>query len=318
MFAFTSKRLNIVQLINQPNNLFIMKSTKLSILLTGMFALSSLVSCNKTEDSATDSGLEQPNALAKQCSFVDNNWSSTAVLSTSFGSTTDTSFMNGQNSKIAALWGRSVPTLRFVKDATNPGSTYNAISYSTGKIYYGQAIYKDAKSKNSNNIVNAMILAHEFGHQLQFAFGLPSVKESTARPNELEADGFAGYYLRKPAGFNAGSFAAIASASDFAFAIGDNQTTSAGHHGTPPQRRSAVRLGFLLADPGNATLNGRSFDSNFFAYYTGVLNGTYRLSMNVVPEGMSVEGHNLMMLHMSELRSIANGTMSDSDFHDLQ
>ena len=297
----------------------------LKIFLSGVFAVATLASCSKQDEAITTTDetavnaekIEQPNPFQKECSFVDNNWSNASVLSTSFGSTTDTNFMNSQNSKIAAVWGRPVPTLRFVIDASSPGSTYNAISYSTGKIYYGQAIYKDAKSKNSNNIVNAMILAHEFGHQLQYAFNLPSKPEATARPNELEADGFAGYYLRKPAGFNATSFAAIASGSDFAFAIGDFQTTSQGHHGTPAQRRSAVRLGFLLAAPANGNLTASNFDFNFFNYYNGVLNGTYRISQTK-PESMSQEGHDLIMLHLDELRSIANGTMTDEEFHNLQ
>src|SRR5699024_2029667 len=122
---------------------------------------------------------------------------------------------------IAGMWGMSTPTLRFVEDPSNPGSTYNAISYSTGKIYYGYAIFADAKSKSADNIVNAMILAHEYGHQLQYAYGLPSVQESTARPNELEADGFAGFYLRMPSGFNKSSFSEIAAAYQFAYSIGD-------------------------------------------------------------------------------------------------
>ncbi len=298
-----------------------------NMFLSGVFVLATLASCStkdeatttataKGENQAVSGLIEQPNPFQNQCSYVDNNWSSSSVLSTSFGSTTDTNFMNGQNSKIAAVWGRPIPTLRFVVDASNPGSTYNAISYQTGKIYFGQAIYVDAKSKNSNNIVNAMILAHEFGHQLQYAFNLPSKTESTARPNELEADGFAGYYLRKPAGFNASSFAAIASGSDFAFAIGDYQTTSAGHHGTPPQRRSAVRLGFLLADPANGNLTASNFDYNFFYYYTGVLNGTYRMNQSK-PESMTKEGHDLIMLHLDELRRISNGTMTDKEYLNL-
>jgi predicted metalloprotease len=44
------------------------------------------------------------------------------------------------------------------------------------------------------------------------------------RPNELEADGFAGYYLRRPNGYNKTSFAEIAAAYEFAQSIGDYQT----------------------------------------------------------------------------------------------
>jgi len=157
-----------------------------------------------------------------------------------------------------------------------------------------------------------MILAHEFGHQLQYAFGLPSVSENTARPNELEADGFAGYYLRRPKGYNAGSFAAIAPGYDFAFSIGDYSTTSAGHHGTPAQRRSAVRLGWLL---GQYDITASSFDYNFFYYYSGVLDGTYRQT-NSKYYNPEIDAY--IKSHAEELRSIQSGEMSTEEYHKLQ
>lgn len=218
--------------------------------------------------------------------------------------------MNAQMTKIAGLWGRSNPTLRFVDDPSNYNSTYNAISYSTGKIYYGYAIYYDAKSKGGD-IVNAMILAHEYGHQLQYIFGLPSVTENTARPNELEADGFAGYYLRRPNGYNKTNFSEIAAAYEFAQSIGDYQTNSPGHHGTPAQRRSAVRLGFLL---GQYDLNASNFDYNFFYYYQGVLNGTYRMAKNTV----SPEIDAYMSQYIDELRKIQSGEISAEEFKNLK
>jgi uncharacterized protein len=293
-----------------------MKTTKKTGLVLSALAFGMLFACSKNDEVVTESvsteKIEQPSELNKLCAYVDANWSSTAVLSTTIGTTTaETTFMNTQNSKIATLWGRSAVTLRFVKDATTPSSTYNAISYSTGKIYYGEAIYKDALAKNSNNIVNAMILAHEFGHQLQYAYGLPSVTETTARSSELEADGFAGYYLRRPTGWNATSFTQISSAYDFAYAIGDYSTTSAGHHGTPPQRKSAVRLGFLL---GQYTLTASSFDYNFFYYYTGVLNGTYRKA-NSQYFDPKIDAY--IKSHAEELRRIQSGEMSDEEFKNL-
>mgnify|MGYP004512753611 CR=1 FL=1 len=253
---------------------------------------------------------EQPNALEKVCYYVDQYWSSSAVLTTSLQNSTDTSFMNSQMTKIASLWGRSNPTLRFVNDPSNYNSTYNAISYSTGKIYYGYAIYYDAKSKGGD-IVNAMILAHEYGHQLQYIFGLPTVSESTARPNELEADGFAGYYLRRPNGYNQTSFTQIAAAYEFAQSIGDYQTTSPGHHGTPAQRRSAVRLGFLL---GQYDLTAAAFDYNFFYYYQGVLNGTYKMGKNT--QYSEIDAY--MSQYMDELRKIQSGEISAEEFKQLK
>lgn len=287
-------------------------------ILLGAIAALSLSACNddsletpvQQEQQTDNLKIDQPNDLEKSCSYVDQYWSSSAVLLTTLPTSADTSFMNSQMTKNATMWGRSTPTLRFVNDASNPNSTYNAISYSTGKIYYGYAIYADAKNKGGD-IVNAMILAHEYGHQLQYAYGLPSVSESTARPNELEADGFAGYYLRRPNGYNQTSFAQIAAAYEFAQSIGDYQTTNPGHHGTPPQRRSAVRLGFLL---GQYSLTASSFDYNFFYYYQGVLNGTYKMGKN----SQYPELDAYMSQYIDELKKIQNGEISAEEFRDLK
>lgn len=287
-------------------------------ILLGAIAALSLSACNdeSMENPATPEQqtenlkIEQPSALEKACYYVDQNWSSSAVLTTTLPNSADTNFMNSQMTTIAGLWGRTAPTLRFVNDPSNPNSTYNAISYSTGKIYYGYAIYADAKNKGGN-IVNAMILAHEYGHQLQYIFGLPSVSESTARPNELEADGFAGYYLRRPNGYNQTSFTQIAAAYEFAQSIGDYQTTSPGHHGTPAQRRSAVRLGFLL---GQYDLTASAFDYNFFYYYQGVLNGTYKMAKN----SQYPELDAYMKQYLDELKKIQTGEISAEEFKDLK
>lgn len=289
-----------------------------SCLFAGALAAFSLTGCrdDKMEESVLpetqteSSKIEQPGELEKVCYYVDQYWSSSSVLKTALQNSTDTNFMNAQMTKIAGLWGKSNPTLRFVDDPSNFNSTYNAISYSTGKIYYGYAIYYDAKNKGGD-IVNAMILAHEYGHQLQYIFGLPSVSESTARPNELEADGFAGYYLRRPNGYNKTNFSEIAAAYEFAQSIGDYQTSSPGHHGTPAQRRSAVRLGFLL---GQYDLNASNFDYNFFYYYQGVLNGTYKMGKN--SQNPEIDAY--MSQYMDELRKIQSGEISAEEFKHLK
>src|ERR1700750_1158333 len=93
-------------------------------LLAGAIAAFSLSACrdDKMEESvlpeaqSASTKLEQPGDLEKSCSYVDQYWSSSAVLKTTLSNSTDTNFMNAQMTKIASLWGRSNPTLRFVDD----------------------------------------------------------------------------------------------------------------------------------------------------------------------------------------------------------
>jgi hypothetical protein len=292
-----------------------MITRKNSGLLLSALAIGLLFACSKDDVSTSEPEQlqtlvkEQPSELNTQCSYVDGNWSSTAVLSTTIVNSTQTTFINGQNTKVSNVWSQPLTTLKFVVDPSNPNSTYNAISYSSPKkIYFGEAIYKAALAKGQ--IVPAMILAHEFGHQLQYTYNLPTVRESTARPNELEADGFAGYYMRKPTGYNA-TWAAAGPAFDFAYAIGDNNTTNPGHHGTPPQRRSATRLGWYL---GEYNLTARDFDSNFFYYYNNVLSGSYKKAR---PSNITPEMDAFIRSKMTELRKINSGEISKDEFEKL-
>lgn len=294
-----------------------MKTTKKTGLLLSAMALGMLFSCSKDEavDNATVNAPtqsllnQQPTALNSDCSYVDGNWSSTAFLNSTIINTTQTNFIYAQNTKIANVWGRPSVPLSIVHDNSNPNSTYNAISYSSPKrIYFGEAIYKAALAKGQ--IVPAMILAHEFGHQLQYTYGLPSVHESTARPNELEADGYAGYYMARPTGYNA-TWADAGPGFEFAYAIGDYSTTNPGHHGTPPQRRSATRLGWYL---GAYSLTATSFDSNFFYYYNNVLNGAYK---GARPSTITDEMDAFIQSKMNELRKLNSGEIDGNGFEHL-
>lgn len=300
-----------------------MKKRIIPMLLAGALTASFLISCNREGgelDSQTDQSLASLEASAGDllCMYIDKNWSKQARLVTSLKTEEDTNFLKNELQKNATLWGLPAPSLSFVNDTKNPGSTDNAASYSTGKIYYGYALYYDAKEQGSGNIVNAMIMAHEYGHQLQYKYPIPSVKESTDRAGDLEADGFAGYYLRKPTGFNKTDFAEIATAYEYAAGLGDEFVTSPNHHGTGPQRRAAVRLGFLL---GQFNFTATEFDSNFFHYYSSVLGGT---DATVTPSNESAasfkfnpEVDKLIKAHTPELKKIASGEISATEFKNL-
>lgn len=105
-----------------------------------------------------------------------------------------------------------------------------------------------------DKVVWAGIMAHEWGHQLQFnnrgnwtypGVDLSDPAEDT-RSTELEADFFTGYYLTHKRG-GTYNWKGVNDFLELFFNIGDCGFTSPGHHGTPIQRLEAARQGFLMA-----------------------------------------------------------------------
>lgn len=123
-------------------------------------------------------------------------------------------------------------------DCQNP----NAVSLPTHDILYGARLFQMlAISFPGNGLPISGVLAHEWGHQAQFAFGWMQSTAPTVRATELEADAFSGYYMALAKSFAwpliSGYFTAVANMGDFNF-------NDPSHHGTPQERLAAARLGF--------------------------------------------------------------------------
>src|SRR5947208_2949525 len=71
----------------------------------------------------------------------------------------------------------------------------NAIATPSRQIFYGAYLYWSMVNKFSDFSPNAGVLAHEWGHQVQFRYMYQDPSQPTARQTELEADGFSGYYF---------------------------------------------------------------------------------------------------------------------------
>jgi hypothetical protein len=267
-------------------------------------------STNLTDDSAAKISLSGVQTH-EDCGFIDNNWPSSAVLSTTnIVNSSETNFIFGQNADIASLFQINTVPLGF---AIGSG-TFNAISYGAGYIIFGETLYNYALN-NGGRIAVAYVQAHEVAHQLQFRNGLPSRNENTARAAELEADAFGGFYIGHANGY-AADWTAASNAYNFAAGLGDNNVNSPGHHGTAAQRRSAFRLGWLLRN--NQYPGARNFDSAFFRYYdqyvlAGALRGEF-----IRPEGISQDTHEYIMSKMEELHKISTGEISEEEFVNLQ
>ncbi|WP_149275682.1 hypothetical protein [Pareuzebyella sediminis] len=135
-------------------------------------------------------------------------------------------------------------------------------------------------------VVWSSILAHEWGHQIQFLnygvweYPLPAFPEendaASTRMTELEADFITGYYLthKRGATYN------WKRVEDFLTAfynIGDCGFDSPGHHGTPLQRLKAARKGYELAQSGQKKgqiLSQQEVHDAFIAEFTNILNAS--------------------------------------------
>ena len=101
----------------------------------------------------------------------------------------------------------------------------------------------------------AYIVAHEYGHQVQDELGLYDRygDQVPTMAFELQADCFAGVWARSADDEGRLDAGDVHEALDAALAVGDFDTASPGHHGTPEQRRAAWGTGFQAGEPGSCT-----------------------------------------------------------------
>ena len=120
-------------------------------------------------------------------------------------------------------------------------------------IVIGDGIVELAEEAGVNaKIVWKGIMAHEWGHQIQFNHmddwypngAADNIPEAT-RTTELEADFFTGYYMTHNRG-GTHNWSRTKQFLELFYNIGDCSFTSNGHHGTPLQRMEAAKRGYEL------------------------------------------------------------------------
>ena len=92
------------------------------------------------------------------------------------------------------------------------------------------------------------VIAHEYGHNVQQELGELSGR-AFAMPTELNADCLAGTWLAWDYGQGKATTADEQQVLDAAMAVGDFEYTNPDHHGTPEQRRDAVKTGMDSGKP---------------------------------------------------------------------
>lgn len=137
-------------------------------------------------------------------------------------------------------------------------------------IVMGDGILTGMAAVGLGDVAPRGILAHEYGHHVQFELGLFDDHAGDAeatRTTELEADALAGYYLSHPRGERLRSQRVDAFVRSFG-EVGDCAFDNPGHHGTPAQRSTAAAWASDLADakgPKGHILSARTVSDRFRA-----------------------------------------------------
>jgi len=126
----------------------------------------------------------------------------------------------------------------------------NAYASPDGKILFGYEMFyylvrSFSKIEGSDNLSPLPVdgvLAHEWGHRVQFTVGWTDYAKASYR--ELEADFFSGYYMGLAKQW---LWAQIQTYYNAIYASGDYYYNSPSHHGTPQQRLNAAYAGLTVA-----------------------------------------------------------------------
>lgn len=170
----------------------------------------------------------------------------------------------------------------------HPLFSFNAFAYSEEgappeqqlgigeKIIMGDGILEGMEAIGLGDVAPRGILAHEYGHHVQFELGLFDDHAGDAeatRETELEADALAGYYLSHPRGERLRQQRVDAFVRTFG-EVGDCSFDYDGHHGTPNQRSAAARWADELANAQGAkghVLPARTVSERFRAVLPQIL-----------------------------------------------
>ena len=158
-----------------------------------------------------------------------------------------------------------------------PDTTFPNIGQIPAKIVIGDGLLQGLDEIGYAKIAPQAILAHEFGHHIQYDLGILTrgvkLTPKTSRRFELMADAYAAYFLahNKGAAMQLNDLQKVA---EVLFNTGDCNFTVDGHHGTPTQRKAATEWGYNLArnaDKKDHIIGSREFASLFDADLTDLV-----------------------------------------------
>lgn len=141
------------------------------------------------------------------------------------------------------------------------------------RIVMGEGLLRGYDAVGWGAVAPQLVLAHEYGHQVQFVTGMAGAAPVTTAADseriELHADASAGYVARHPRGFGFDDARTGWALSVF-HAIGDC-STAPGHHGSPGERRRAAEWGIRKAEADTGhVMPAVAFRSAFEADWPGL------------------------------------------------
>ncbi|RYG09634.1 MAG: hypothetical protein EOO07_23530 [Chitinophagaceae bacterium] len=147
-----------------------------------------------------------------------------------------------------------------------PDTTITDVGLVKAKIIIGDGLLQGFDKLGYGDIAPQAILAHEFGHHIQYELGILKtglkLNPKISRRIELMADAYAAYFLSHSKGA-AMQLNKLQKVAEVFFNTGDCNFTDDSHHGTPTQRKTATEWGYNLAI--NAQQQDRIFPIEEFA-----------------------------------------------------
>ncbi|MEO6683294.1 MAG: hypothetical protein ABIN48_10790 [Ginsengibacter sp.] len=172
------------------------------------------------------------------------------------------------------------------QNGNHPIFTFNAFSSNSAqyaqpigilppKIIMGDGILAGYSAIGFGDVAPQAILAHEYGHQIQYQLNLfpGSQTPEATRKIELMADAYSAYFLSHARGATM-QWKRVKLFLQVFFNIGDCRVNSTSHHGTPTQRMAAAEWGYKVADNAQKQghiLTAEAFTKLFEAELPGIL-----------------------------------------------
>lgn len=286
------------------------KSHRLWVLIVlVMLGLAATIACNGTPGTSTGSTDNAANGDLVFAGCYAPNATSGNVdcgLASTFGSPTYDAAIQAEAANQAQFWN-GVPATVY---PWNDCSGANAVSLPSGNILYGVNLLQQlVASYGGDEAPISGVMAHEWGHQIQFDNGWFMSTEPTSRPIELEADAFSGFYMALGENYSWASinnyFTAMASEGDYNF-------TDPSHHGTPEERLAAAQLGFQTAIEVVETQTQVTY-ADLHQIFSSAISGFSVKRLPIPDTQDSVADRFLAVLDSSQILDILNGRNHGND-----